>query len=130
MFAAATSWFLPLDAHTLNQWVIGFAFTQLLEIPIYLWGLRRLPMPQRLGVAFGASAITHPFVWFAVPWYMPGAASRWVLFLVVEAAVVGVEGYYLKQWGRTRPWHWALLANAFSAISGEVLHVIWPGWMG
>ncbi len=130
MFAADASWYLPLTSHTFKQWMLGFAFTQCLEIPIYLWGLRHLPLRQRFFVAFGASAITHPLVWFAVPWYMPGAATRWVLFFAVEGAVVGVEGYYLKQWGRTRPWHWALLANAVSAATGEVMHVIWPGWMG
>jgi hypothetical protein len=41
------------------RWLVAFAVTQAVECPLYVRVFR-----VRLGVAFGASAITHPFVCF------------------------------------------------------------------
>ncbi len=43
-------------------WARAFAFTEIVEAPIY-WRLARV----RWWRALAASAITHPFVWFAFP---------------------------------------------------------------
>jgi hypothetical protein len=43
----------------LQAWLTAFVFTELVEVPIYR---RSLECP--LLVAFGASAVTHPIVWF------------------------------------------------------------------
>ncbi len=47
----------------LLDWAPAFALTQLIEVPIYR---RTLRCPAE--VAFAASAITHPIVWFLFPW--------------------------------------------------------------
>ena len=44
-----------------QAWALAFLFTQMGEVPIYAVGLRVGLLP-----AFGASAITHPVLWFAV----------------------------------------------------------------
>ena len=41
------------------RWLTAFFITQLVEVPIYSRGF-----PCPLLVAFGASAVTHPIVWF------------------------------------------------------------------
>lgn len=43
-------------------WLLAFLFTQAIEIPIYMRGLR-----VRVYEALGASAFTHPIVWFVIP---------------------------------------------------------------
>lgn len=72
-------------------WARAFAFTQIVEAPIYRWGFG-----ARWRTALGASALTHPFVWFAFPWLQHALGVRyrvWVTFaelfaLFVEAALL------------------------------------------
>ncbi len=121
---ATASYFLPISAKTLHMWWIAFLITQAIEIPIYMWMVPRRRWPIQLLIAFGASAITHPFLWFAYPWYMP--APGWLLFFVGEGLVVLVEGMYLRVLGIKNPFLWALLANVVSAGAGEAIRVVWP----
>lgn len=51
-----------LTAAYLHAWLRAFAFTQIVEVPIY----RRM-LGVSYGRAFTASAITHPVVWFVFP---------------------------------------------------------------
>lgn len=54
-------------AAPLARWLLAFAVTQAVEMPLYWLALR---VPWR--VAFFASALTHPVVWFVFPWVWRG----------------------------------------------------------
>ena len=48
-------------------WLSAFLFTVAFELPIFAWGLHRA-FPNgwaQVAIAFGASLITHPVLWFA-----------------------------------------------------------------
>lgn len=109
------------------SWLGAFLFTQAVEIPIYLYGLRpvrrELGWPVCLAVAFGASALTHPIVWFVFPrlWGAleePGGYRGMVA--AAETFAVTAEALYLLG-VKTKPgpaFGWALLANGASASLG------------
>jgi hypothetical protein len=109
------------------SWLGAFLFTQVVEIPIYLWGLYRarleLGWAARLAVAFGASALTHPIVWFVFPrlWRtleQPG--GYWGMVAAAEAFAVIAEAIYLVG-ARVKPGQaflWALFANGASVCLG------------
>jgi hypothetical protein len=94
-----------------GAWLRAFLFTQLVEIPIYVRGLRCSPW-----AAFGASALTHPIIWFVFfsPRWRVAYATRFVsaeLFAwIVEAA------YFRLAFGRSRAWLWSLVANTASVV--------------
>ncbi|MCC6526451.1 MAG: hypothetical protein IT373_27635 [Polyangiaceae bacterium] len=124
----------------LLDWFWAFLFTEVVEIPIYFYALGRraarprAPWPARLAVAFAASALTHPLVWFAIPPLVyavcdPSLTVSYVAFTIVaEAFAVGVEWAYLRADGLRRAWAWSLLANAASAGLGLGLRELvgWP----
>lgn len=101
-------------------WPIAFALTQVLEMPVYWWGTRssELSVGQRLAAGFGASALTHPILWFVLYPTLAGPLGYWTFFVVGEALVVIVEALYLRAFGVRRPGLLALGANAFSAGVG------------
>lgn len=130
-----------------HAWLSAFAFTQLVEVPIYAYGLGRdraggpPRWPARLGLAFLASAVTHPCVWFVIPriiysdWF-DGLADTWpaldawryeVFFAVAEGFAVTVEAALLRACGLSRALAWALLANASSAGLGMFARYL--GWL-
>jgi hypothetical protein len=107
------------------RWLIAFAFTQVVECPIWVGALRRCARargPRRsgwleLGIAFGASAITHPIVWFVIPhlWLSAHRAlGYWGMVATGEAFAVIVEAEYAEGFGLRRAWIWSLVANAAS----------------
>src|SRR5689334_12051665 len=101
-------------------WLYAYALTQVCEIPIYWQALRERPRHERFWLAFGASAITHPFVSFffqdAVYAVTAGRlseqASYYVYVVVAEAFAYGVEALYLHALGVKRAWLWAIAANS------------------
>lgn len=96
----------------LEAWLAAFVFTQLVEVPIYAVGLR-----TSIPAALGASAITHPIVWFVLFPFLP-LPHGW-LTVVAEAFAVLVEAaYFAVLFHRRRAWAWALLANAASLGTG------------
>ncbi len=120
-------------------WLIAFVFTQCVEVPIYLYAQRsqraQRSIATRATIAFAASAITHPPLWFfasrawvalylAVITRAPSLViaspfARYVLFVVLaEGAVVLVEGAFLRALSVPRPWRWALVANVSSVALG------------
>lgn len=106
----------------MSRWLSAFLLTQLVEVPIYGYALR-----GRLLLAFGASALTHPIVWFAIQPLWPGRYHQGVL--VAEAFAVIVEALYLRRFGALRrAWAWSLAANAASvAVSIATRALIhWP----
>lgn len=125
----------------LRAWLWAFLFTQAVEVPIWACALRRWrvvtpgkpPWPAWVCavVGFGASAITHPFVWFWFPrahpgavgfvWlFFPAAAPRGYLPMVLEAEAfaVVVEAMYADAFRLRYAFAWSLAANAASAGLG------------
>lgn len=113
----------------MSAWLSAFLFTQAVEIPIYLRAQlaprdgdqradaqRAPPWPRALLVAFAASAITHPIVWFVIPRLIPG--DYLTMVAIAEAFAVLVEALWLRAWGLERPLTWALFANAASLSVG------------
>ena len=107
----------------LDIWAGAFCLTQLVEIPIYLHAARSLPAARRWVFAAGASAITHPVVWFGFPWNL----EPWLLlFLAAESFAILTEAL----WGRLlhvpRPFRWSLVANLSSVAAGFLARELWP----
>ncbi len=134
-----------------GAWFSAFVFTQLLEMPIYVFVLGRRqvdgqhlplqPLRWRLGFAFLASMATHPYVWFVIPslfgsqWWLSlevrwPALEAWryeVFFLTAESFAVIAEALILRGLQVPRPLLWALVANMTSAGLGIALRAI-SGW--
>ncbi|AKT37455.1 hypothetical protein [Chondromyces crocatus] len=95
-----------------TAWLSAFLFTQCVEMPIYARCAR-----TGWGPAFGASALTHPIVWFVMPELLPG--NYWVMVAVAEAFAVVAEAVYLRFGFRLeRALLWSLLANGASFSIG------------
>jgi hypothetical protein len=122
------------------SWLAAFALTQVIEMPLYL----RLTVPRRPWVAFGASAWTHPLLWFAwpiawnwlanhaptvlLPWLDGGDREAWLATGIAEVAIVALEALWFQGFGGRRPWRASLLANGASCGAGVLLHftIGWP----
>ena len=91
----------------MGAWLQAFLFTQIVEVPIYMRTMR-----CSVWAAFGASAITHPIVWFgffhrAVPGsYTTKIVAAELFAWLAEAA------YFRFAFKRRRALLWALCANA------------------
>ena len=110
------------------RWLIAFVITQVVECAVYTRGFG-----VRLGVAFGASAITHPVVCFVIPklWeamYLAailrgaGELSPTAYFVtygaLAESFAVVVEAFYLLRVARLAPRRALLASVAANAASG------------
>jgi hypothetical protein len=121
------------------SWLAAFVFTQAVEVPIYALAQRMIhpskdgatPPPSRasawawrVALAFGASALTHPIVWFVLP-----PTSRWLGYwgyvALAEAFAVLAEAAYFRALGLPRALLWALGANAASAGLGLASRALW-----
>lgn len=118
-----------------DDWARAFLFTQVVEIPFYIFALRRarpmLRWYEALALAFGASAITHPFVWFFFPYFAMGRDPSVYWYAVVPAAeafAVGVEALYLRGLGVKRALGWSLLANGASFGFGLLSRDVFGWW--
>jgi len=113
---------LPLSSYYLTKWLNAFFLTQAVELPIYAMVLasRYGRTWRTLALAFGASAITHPIVWFVVPWRL---WSYWTCYAVAESFAVLTEAVYLVVLGLkpARALAWSLCANAASVAVAELL---------
>lgn len=108
----------------MSAWLWAFLLTEVVETPIYLRALLARDDPHRpfdrflpaLAVAFGASALTHPIVWFVMPELI---SSSYVLMVAVaEAFAVLAEAAWLRAFGLRRALWWTLFANAASVLLG------------
>jgi hypothetical protein len=105
----------------MTTWLHAFLLTQAIEIPLYLWAGRRVALCQRWLAAAGASAVTHPVLWFCFPW----DRAPYVQCLVAgESFVVFTEAFLLAQAGYRRPLAVSLMVNAASAAAGLALHAL------
>jgi hypothetical protein len=93
-------------------WLIAFAFTQAVEVPIYL----RAGASWR--VAFLASTLTHPFVWFGFPTVARLGLGYSGTLVLVEGFAIGVEAAWLSARGVKHAFSWSLLANLASVTLG------------
>lgn len=102
-------------------WLAAFTITQLIEIPVYFYAFRELNFSRlkRISVAFGASAITHPVVWFIFPVLLP--SSHVAMVVAAETFAVIVEAAYLRAFGLRMYFSWSLVANSLSFGSGLLL---------
>ncbi|MFO0678929.1 MAG: hypothetical protein U0169_20545 [Polyangiaceae bacterium] len=99
----------------MTAWLLAFAFTQIVEIPIYVRTLRVAPL-----VAFGASALTHPIVWFVLPRVRHSMGLSYDAYLVIaETFAVVAEGVYFHALTKKKSsYGWSLVANATSVVLG------------
>ena len=103
-------------------WLNAFVFTQVVEVPIY-----RYAMGGRTLTAFGASALTHPIVWFVFPRLPWWHGSYLVMIAAAETFAVVVEAIYLWLFGlrgASRAFLWSLAANSASCSLGLVSRAI------
>jgi hypothetical protein len=107
----------------MKRWLAAFLLTQLVEVPIYAKALR-----GRAHIAFAASAITHPAVWFGFPHLGRALDLSYPMTVAcAEVFAVGVEWLWLRHFGVKHAWAWSLGANAASVIVGLSLRA-WIGW--
>ena len=117
------------------KWLEAFLFTQAVEIPIWVYALlraarrdgvgKRPPVVSALLIAFGASAITHPVVWFGFP-LLSRYIGYWPMVACAETFAVVVEGFYMRAEGMRRAHLWSLLANGASFGLGVL--ILWKIW--
>lgn len=106
---------------TFDSWLRAFALTQCIEVPIYLWFARGKPWSSRLLFAAGASAITHPLLWWALPWTVTSYAT---LAVAGESGVWLIEGLWAMLWRIPRPFLASLIANAASMGIGWLVSAL------
>ena len=104
-------------------WLRAFAFTQIIEVPIY-----RRALDGRTAVAFGASLITHPIVWLAsIP--LSPKLGLWPYIALAELFAWLVEAGYMHLFGLKRALMWSAIANGASFGLGTAAHYLLPGSM-
>ena len=108
----------------LTRWAAAFALTQLVEMPIYVRALGR--RRQRFAIAFTASAITHPIIWFVVPALWMGR-SYVAMAVASEAFAVLAESVWLARFDVRRALAWSFAANAASVCVGLAVRAVF-GW--
>ena len=98
------------------NWLVAFTFTQAVEVPLYL----RVTASWR--VAFLASTLTHPVVWFVFPVLWPEAwGGYWGMVAGAELFAVGGEALWLKVNQVPRALLTSFVVNATSACVGLLL---------
>lgn len=99
-------------------WLRAFVFTQVVEAPIYRYGYG-----ASWGVSLGASAITHPIVWFVFfgPIGLSFDASYEARVVAAELFAWLVEAAFVT-YATKKPngVGWALVANGASVALGQL----------
>ena len=96
----------------MSAWLIAFVFTQAIEVPIYL-------RVTTFRVAFLASLLTHPIVWFVFPALWPGGYLS--MLFGAELFAWAAETIWLKANRVERAALWSFIANAASFCIGMAL---------
>jgi hypothetical protein len=87
------------------RWLAAFAFTQYVEVPLWAealekYGANKRGFGARAAIGFGASALTHPVVWFVFPRIVP--FGYWPMVGAAETFAVVAEALYMKAFGLRR----------------------------
>lgn len=108
-------------------WLSAFAFTQLIETPLYAMALSRAGGRGRSRwlVAFGASCLSHPLIFIVLPRYWSGSYLNYVL--VAEGVAVAIEASWLTAFGLPRSVWWAVAVNGASVALGLGARALF-GW--
>ena len=102
-----------------RQWAVAFVLTQVVEIPVYLAFARRLPLGRRWLYAASTSAVTHPLLWFALPWHAAVTPQVHAALVVAgELGVVAAEASIGRAFRAPRPLLAAAVANTTSVLVG------------
>lgn len=107
---------------SLDHWPGAFLLTQAVEVPLYLLAARALRPAICATYAVGASTLTHPVIWFCLPWQ---TGPYVVLAFVAEIFAVTVEALWGRLWQVPHCWRAALVANASSVLLGLALRTAW-----
>ena len=105
----------------MTAWLIAFAFTQAVEVPIYL----RSGAGWR--AALLASAFTHPWVWFGFSTVRGWVHSYSVTLVLMEAFAIIVEAIWLSSHKVKHAFLWSLGANLTSVTLGFASRAVF-GW--
>lgn len=107
------------------RWLVAFGLTQAIEAPLYWLAIKRsaatpLSLGERAFAALGPSALTHPVVWFVVPWLLPDAGILMRL-AVAESFAILAEALFLRAFAVRRALLLSLVVNGLSASVGMAL---------
>ena len=111
---------------TFIGWLSAFLVTQVVEMPVYAYAFRERSWPRRLAYGFGASAITHPFVFLAAP-LLIDSVGYGAYVGIAEGFAIGAEALYARWLGLRNPLLWSLGANGLSWVTGRLLRLAF-GW--
>lgn len=127
-------------SYPIEAWFDAFVFTQVVEVPVYVLAIRLAQktgrserprgLPWQVLLAFGASAITHPMVWYLIPGVVDPRRYYVEYVITAEAFAVLVEAFYL--YSLHALWFGpalllSLVANGLSAGLGEACRRLY-GW--
>ena len=105
----------------MTRWLLAFAWTLALELPVYTWLLssRARSWQQLCGLVLLVNAITHPLLWFGFPRLTP----YWLYLVTGEGCVLMVEAAILAIAFRDvrRAAIASLAANLTSTVIGLVV---------
>ncbi len=77
------------------------------------------PLRERVAIAFAASAITHPLVWYVIPDVAGSVGIAWWPTVgIAESFAVLAEAAWLASFGVRRALAWAFVANGTSFLIG------------
>lgn len=103
------------------RWLWAFVFTEVVETGIYVQALGNRPLRERLAIGLGASAITHPIVWYVIPDIAQSyGIAWWPTVAIAETFAVVVEAIWLASFGVKRAFFWSLASNMTSFLLGLV----------
>jgi hypothetical protein len=106
----------------ISTWLLAFTATEACEVPVYVAALSRdrsRPgvFSARVAIAFAASLITHPLVWFVFP---RAKLDYLAMVALAESFAVLVEAAWLRAFGLRRALAWSIVGNGTSVALGLV----------
>lgn len=129
ILSAQCDWYLQVPAgvtafHPL-AYLRTFALTCLLEAPFYFYLLRQERWASRLLALLSGNLLTHPIVYFLLPYLFARAGQTFAVYLTVAETFAAVAEmiwiHLLWRTGRVRTCVLILSANLFSWWIGSAL---------
>ncbi len=122
---------MELASEEFIGWIRAFAFTQLIEVPIYVAALiafaPALSRTKRWAVAFLCSLLTHPIVWFVFPRIIDSYTDYVPMVIAAETFAVCVEAMVLSLATARHAFVLAFFTNMLSMSLGFVIRYF-LGW--